>query len=75
MRKRDHNDVFGSTMFFSHQDPAEREYEDAMEVYRESFKALPGAMPKVKESADGETNSSATRACGLCGARSGSCMM
>lgn len=53
MRMRDHNDVFGSTMFFSHQDPAEREYEDAMEVYRESFKALPGAMPKVKESADG----------------------
>jgi hypothetical protein len=33
IRHRDYNDVFGSSMFFSHQDPAEREYEEAMEVY------------------------------------------
>ena len=35
IRQHDYNDIFGSSMYFSqNQDPAEREYEEAMDVYR-----------------------------------------
>jgi hypothetical protein len=37
IRHNDYNDVFAASVYFSqYQDPAEREYDDAMDVYRTS---------------------------------------